>query len=418
MSLITSILYLFTLLSSNARDYSFEVDVSSIPFSGTVDEVFFRLCNNKDICGLFQSVPAGWQSEGTSYSYTYSTHTNIGDIYKVQIVHPGSDMLCIDHIKVNGVEYDENGAKWIDWPHCIEEADGGGCDTVTIILPDNDWNSVLTIPCEYESILRATLSPTPSPTNSPIPSPTNIPTSTPTATPTDSPTIQPTTIPTYLPSINPTKEPTDSPSKKPTKQPTMTPSVSPTQGISGNVADGEIGDDGSGLTNSNGEDGNGLVMGLVIGLLSGAVLCLCLGMILLCWCLKKKKNMNDGVEEVNHVKSVDAQSTVSDQPSPVGMPMEGATTTTTGGTNGGYMMASQGIMGVYDEGEDLDNNLVNAMIGSQEDVQLMGGDDDETDNEEADEGLYDNDRRNMTQRNIVITEDSLIDDEDEDVVPN
>jgi len=133
--------------------------------SGTVDEIFFRLCNQDDECGLFTEVPAGWQSPGQSYTYTYSTKEDLGDIYKVQIVHPGSDQLCIGHIMVDHVEYDENEHRWIDWPHCIEETDGGGCDTVTIILPDNDWNSALTIPCEFDKKeLHGTHSPTASPT--------------------------------------------------------------------------------------------------------------------------------------------------------------------------------------------------------------------------------------------------------------
>mmetsp|Transcript_25368 Transcript_25368/g.22184 ORF Transcript_25368/g.22184 Transcript_25368/m.22184 type:complete len:83 (+) Transcript_25368:3-251(+) len=81
-------------------------------------------------------------------------------------------------------------------------------------------------------------------------------------------------------------------------------------------------------------------------------------------------------------------------------------------------MNGAGLMGVYDEGSDNDEespinheNIV--MIGSQENIQLMGDSDDqdnETDDEQADEGMYDNNRRNMTRR-------IPSDEDDEDVVP-
>eukprot|EP01084_Bolivina_argentea_P292351 502575_1 len=192
---------IFITIKSIQTNYQFEVFVSKIGWSGTVDEIYFRLCNINDICGMFTTVPAGWPDKGQTYYYTYTTNIDIGDIHKVQIVHPGSDTLCISHIKINGIQYDDNSTNKYNGAHCIEDSIGGGCDTITIILPDNNWNSELTIPCKYKQHLDNAYEPTISPiirniiTLTDSPSLVHIPTTT-TDVLTDNPTFEPSSNPT------------------------------------------------------------------------------------------------------------------------------------------------------------------------------------------------------------------------------
>lgn len=352
---------------------------------------------------MFTSVPAGWQSEGRSYAYTYTTLDDIGEIHRVDIVHSGGDQLCIDHIKVNGVEYDENGHKWIDMPHCIEDTDGGGCDTVTIILPTNSWSSRLTIPCEYQSILHDTYQPTPQPTDN---------TRAPSVRPTDAPSPAPTDRPTDLPSVTPTISPTSTPTTKPTRIPSESPTESPTAGASSQVVepppevsknggvedlDGETdeGGDQDQLINSTpSNQTNGMLLGAIIGGLTGLILCLCGILLTLFFCWRQRRNMKDGMQEVN-AEDPDEMNLSAENAGSEGLSIGSAVSAGTGGL--GTMSTNRG-----------GQNAVNYVQIGVEDENAEESDQHEEE-ETEDEGLYDHHRRNMTQRIDL--------DEDDDVVP-
>ena len=390
----------------DGREYQFEAYVSSMFLSGTVDEIFFRLCNEDDECGLFTEVPAGWQSPGQSYSYTYSTKEDLGDIYKVQIVHPGSDQLCIGHIIVDGVEYDENEHKWIDWPHCIEETDGGGCDTVTIILPDNDWNSRLTIPCAYDAHLDATHSPTGAPS----------------AEPTEFPTPSPTPMPTHFPSVPPTHSPSAEPTMEPT---TASPVIAPdtTTTTMESTVEVELAQIGSDL-----EDGahskydRTLVIGAVIGAAVTFVLCLCVTVFLAMYCWRKRRRLEQGVKVMHCASHKLEDMDLDDESSGVMIGKAPEIMTEGAGLRSGTMDTGSGRSGTgsyeeigatpvsaaYDEGDD----AVAVVVVAEDDVDaalLVASADDGS----SDEGIYVQQNMDTSRRETLDLSQSL----DEDILP-
>eukprot|EP01084_Bolivina_argentea_P139208 244897_1 len=201
---------IFIPIRSIKTNYQFEVFVSKIGWSGTVDDIYFRLCNINDICGSFTAVVSGWPDKATAYSYTYAA--DIGDVHQVQIVHTGSDTLCISYIKINDIQYDHtNSNKW-GGAYCVELEDstGGGCDTITIILSQNNWSNQVTIPCEYTQELDNTYAPTPEP-----------------STPSNNPTISDAITNSIAPTVSPTRDPSMS-SNSPTITETIIPTASPT----------------------------------------------------------------------------------------------------------------------------------------------------------------------------------------------
>jgi len=357
---------------SDEREYHFEAYVSSMFLSGTVDEIFFRLCGESE-CGLFQAVPAGWQSTGTSYSYSYSTRKDLGEIHRVQIVHPGSDALCIGHIIVDGVEYDENEHRWIDWPHCIEETDGGGCDTVTIVLAGNDWNSALTVPCEHDDDLEATYSPTAAPSIEPTPSPTPIPTARPSRMPSEGPIVAP---------------PTASPSNAAPSETTETTTTSTSGGdLAANFVAGGARYDHS------------MIVGAVIGAASAFVLCLCFTVFLAIFCWKKRSRVEQGVK-VMQCASHDV-----DEEEPVIVMAEGvAARSGTMDTGSSYnAIGSTPCSAAFDEGDDA------VAVDVVEDVALLMA------NDQSSEDGDGNTRRETLDLSRSLDEDILPKDESDGI---
>lgn len=395
-----SLLLLPAAVYGDGREYQFEAYVSSMFLSGTVDEIFFRLCNEDDECGLFTEVPAGWQSPGQSYTYSYSTKEDLGDIYKVQIVHPGSDQLCIGHIMVDGVEYDENEHKWIDWPHCIEETDGGGCDTVTIILPTNDWSSALTIPCDYDADLDATHSPTGGPSVEPTPFPT--------PSPTPMPTHFPSTSPTAAPSAEPTMEPT-------TASPVVAPDT--TTSSTSETVEANLAQIGSDQATPHKYDRT-LVIGAVIGAAVTFVLCLCLSIFLATYCWRRRRKMEEGVNAMQCVAShdLDDDAVVIMGKSPIPILTEGAGlrsgTMDTGSSghsgHGSYdeIGADTPCSAAYDEG---DRDAVEVVVAEDDvDAALLVADEGS-----SDEGIYVEQNIKTSKRETLDLSQSL----DEDILP-
>jgi len=409
-------LLLLSVVYGDEREYHFEAYVSAMFSSGTVDEIFFRLCNDDDECSLFTEVPAGWQSTGTSYKYTVSTKEDLGDIYKVEIVHPGSDTLCIGHIMVEGVEYDENEHRWIDWPHCIEETNGGGCDTVTIILPTNKWNSALTVPCEHDDDLHATYAPTGAPSTEPTEYPTPLPTPMPTSFPSNDPTT--------APSMEPTMEPT-------TGSPTVF--ISPQSVTSESNGDGNLAQISESAEMGQSKTHRLMVFGAVIGAAVTFLLCLCLTIFLASYCWGKRRKMENGMQAMQcstHDPDDKDHVVMMEMKSPNPIMTEGAgtarkgTTDTGSGRSGGSGRGSYDEIGAtpvsaaYDEGDD----AVVVVVEEEEvdednvDAALL-----EADDGSSDEGLFTaqnagtTDRRETLDLSRSLDEDILPkEDEDED----
>ena len=368
-------------------------------------------------------MPAGWQSPGQSYSYTYSTKEDLGDIHKVQIVHPGSDQLCIGHIMVDGVEYDENEHRWLDLPHCIEETDGGGCDTVTITLPTNQWSSALTIPCEHADELHASHPPTVGPTTKP----TELPTWNPTAVPTPLPTSEPTTSsPTPLPT---TSAPTTS--APTTSAPTTSSPTAAAADIDVNLAQIDSEQETQTLHHKT------MVLGAVIGAAVTFLLCLCLTALLAVYCWRKRRKMENGVKVIQcasrDVDEAPEDGVVIMSKSPDAIKTEGAATISMASTRDGSVhtgsngsgkgsydeIGATPVSAAYDEGDD---DAVVVVV--EEEVQPDEDDVDAAllvaDTGSSDEGIYiprnagDTSRRETLDLSQSLDEDVLPKDDDDE----
>eukprot|EP00486_Rosalina_sp_Unknown_P008240 CAMPEP_0201592576 /NCGR_PEP_ID=MMETSP0190_2-20130828/190439_1 /ASSEMBLY_ACC=CAM_ASM_000263 /TAXON_ID=37353 /ORGANISM="Rosalina sp." /LENGTH=453 /DNA_ID=CAMNT_0048051421 /DNA_START=2097 /DNA_END=3458 /DNA_ORIENTATION=- len=227
----------------------------------------------------------------------------------MEIVHTGSDQVCIGSVKISGSNQDD-GDFWNAYrPWCTEDPGGGGCGIIKITT-GNDWSEREPSPCEFSNAqLRATYDPTPAPTNQPTPAPTDAPsdpTNTPTVSPTSPtkvPTVPPTPAPTYSPTRAPTDLPTVSPTKEtkpPTKDPTKRPSSHPTDAPfqSANV-DAPTASPVVAQKAIIGESEPGTVdYGLIFGILFGALFCCTLCLFLL-YCWRTKKKQEDEVNRMN-----------------------------------------------------------------------------------------------------------------------
>ena len=138
-------MFILTTVHAAKRSYSFGVKISSVPYSTSDDIFYFRLCNSNGVCGPFDKAPNGWTSKGWHWE-TYVSR-DIGTPYKAQIVHEGYDQLCVAQIYVAGTAYDYS--QFL--PLCLDAH--GGCETITVILPGNEWSKRDTDPCEFGSIL-------------------------------------------------------------------------------------------------------------------------------------------------------------------------------------------------------------------------------------------------------------------------
>ena len=147
-----------------SRTYDIEVKVTSdwcACLPGSDSSMYMRICHG-DECSTFLSIPNGLPKGGKRYYFSITTPKDIGAIDKVQIVNMGTNSLCLDEVTVDGVEWD-----WSDWwwqpvgtTICFE-AKSGGCSTMTVTGSDSDnWKEHKSKPCEFESILDATYSPT------------------------------------------------------------------------------------------------------------------------------------------------------------------------------------------------------------------------------------------------------------------
>lgn len=179
-------LLLSVIISHGKRTYTIQAQVSPgscLCYPSSPDQLYLRICYSSE-CSTFLSLPGGLPSSG-DYTFYITTPTDIGTINKVQIVHMGDDQLCLDHVKVDGVEYDESVAPWC-WSSGSSST--SVCSTLTITSA-NDWSSSISNPCEFTSMFGETYQPTPSPTNQ---------SEIPTLSPTKNPTIEPTSNPTKL----------------------------------------------------------------------------------------------------------------------------------------------------------------------------------------------------------------------------
>ena len=142
MALHSAVFIFLCIVASNSKHtYTFQADTSISLYSGTEDTIYFRLCNIANECGMFRRVDSGWPNSGTLYNYSYITNQNLGPITKAQIVLEGSDQLCLSYITVDEIEYDPGILTHV----CIEDT-AGGCDTITVNLQDNTWNTTQTTP--------------------------------------------------------------------------------------------------------------------------------------------------------------------------------------------------------------------------------------------------------------------------------
>eukprot|EP00484_Ammonia_sp_Unknown_P024543 CAMPEP_0197026976 /NCGR_PEP_ID=MMETSP1384-20130603/6978_1 /TAXON_ID=29189 /ORGANISM="Ammonia sp." /LENGTH=528 /DNA_ID=CAMNT_0042455759 /DNA_START=14 /DNA_END=1597 /DNA_ORIENTATION=+ len=131
-------------ITSGTRNYTVDIKVSDIWYSGSSDTLYFQLCNENLVltntstltsnCLKWYIIDGGMENRGDWYEFEYIEQPNIGKITNMKLVTYNNDQFCFDKIRIDDTPYVSSEAVSFQ---CMEVSDTkptGSCYVVDIEL--------------------------------------------------------------------------------------------------------------------------------------------------------------------------------------------------------------------------------------------------------------------------------------------
>eukprot|EP01083_Nonionella_stella_P041783 113138_1 len=149
---------LLFMVCHSKTSYEVTFEVSSLLLSDTDDDLWFKLCNKNNECGLFQPIAQGFPDIDRVYTVHYISHIDLGDISNegsLYLLTTGDDHVCLSDIYIDGKNYDSGIS-----PECIDAGDNifprAECEVLIINFASNDWTIQASNPCSFQYEYNAT----------------------------------------------------------------------------------------------------------------------------------------------------------------------------------------------------------------------------------------------------------------------
>ena len=145
------------LFANGQRNYSVDIKVSNIWYSGSGDDIYFQICNDNYMnssnlttteCLKFYQVE-GMENRGEWYEFEYINQTDIGSITSMKLVTYNNDQLCVEKVRIDDTPYAKTGTTSYS---CMEVSDTlptGSCAVIDITFGSD--SSVKNQPAEFAS---------------------------------------------------------------------------------------------------------------------------------------------------------------------------------------------------------------------------------------------------------------------------
>eukprot|EP00485_Elphidium_margaritaceum_P013461 CAMPEP_0202731408 /NCGR_PEP_ID=MMETSP1385-20130828/187133_1 /ASSEMBLY_ACC=CAM_ASM_000861 /TAXON_ID=933848 /ORGANISM="Elphidium margaritaceum" /LENGTH=584 /DNA_ID=CAMNT_0049397705 /DNA_START=32 /DNA_END=1786 /DNA_ORIENTATION=- len=142
------------------RTYELSLTVSNYPFSGTVNDLYMRLCVDETRQNCTQKCLAyddpdtsctndwflfagGVREEGNTYKGYWNTK-DLGDVGYADIVIFGADMFCLSRLEIDGVDANAGSL-----PECISDESQLGCGAISVDLNNEVFSTSSAEQCSY-----------------------------------------------------------------------------------------------------------------------------------------------------------------------------------------------------------------------------------------------------------------------------